>query len=197
MMGEYSKPVMFENNDCHEKLSIIFSPLAKEDIPTVTELEKRIYPEAVRTEDFDEELEDALKEPKHNASFVMKNHEGDVDNAIGYAIAYGEESELDDEDDPVLYVSDLALLPEYQRKGAGRAMLYHLLAIAEQHHLPIEFHARETTSYQALKYSEQELLQKGYKITHDELLPDFYESEDGSESESAHFVRLEKVRSRG
>ncbi len=189
---KFLQNVIETGKDRRDKLSVIFSPLTQDDIPLVTEIERRIYPEAVRTEDFEEELGDALEDPEHNASFVMKNRENNIDVPIGYAIAYGEESELDGEDGPVLYVSDLALLPEYQRKGAGRAMLYHLLEIAEQHRLPIEFHAREGTSYQALKHAEGELASHGYRITHDEFLPDFYNNDDRPEAENAHFVRLEK-----
>jgi len=58
--------------------------------------------------------------------------------------------------------------------------------------LPIEFHAREATSYAAIMHSAELLEQLGYRITVDHLIEDYFEEAEGDDR-NVHLIRLEKI----
>lgn len=108
---------------------------------------------------------------------------------IGYAIAYMAESEMDNDESVVLYVRDVALKEDKQRKGYGRQALQKLVQFASgRQGMPIEFYARESTSYLALKNSTDDLEKMGYRIVEEE----FDEDHVGS-GENFYLLRLERI----
>jgi ribosomal protein S18 acetylase RimI-like enzyme len=92
-----------------------------------------------------------------------------------------------------LYVYDLAVMPECQRKGIGKRLFSTFLQTARWHGLhPVRYHTR-VTSYPLL--SNVELLAvHGYRIVSDQWLPEHYHKEYGGDvHEDAHEVRIEPV----
>lgn len=150
-------------------------------------LEAQIYPEALRNglDSFQDQLEGVSE--ANNFSMLIR--EGN--DVIGYVIAAVEQSEYDGE--TVLNIADIALLPEKQGKGYGKAIFERMTQIAKgREGIPIECEARATTSYAALMYMQQYIEETlGYRITRNESLGKYWE-EYGSDEE-AFLVRMEST----
>ncbi|PIR03233.1 MAG: hypothetical protein COV60_01460, partial [Candidatus Magasanikbacteria bacterium CG11_big_fil_rev_8_21_14_0_20_43_7] len=158
----------------------------------VADLEKEIYPPDLAQDENDwrDELEDdANKYEGGNASFLIMEHGSGEPVPIGYAIAYMAESEMDNDESVVLYVRDVALKEDKQRKGYGRQALQRLVQFASgRQGMSIEFYARESTSYAALKNSTDDLEKMGYRIVAEELDEDHVGS-----GENFYLLRLENI----
>ncbi len=174
-----------------ENLEPILENCSYEKAATIAELEQAIYPASLQQGEqfFIEEM--TAGEPQDNHSFILSDQVESNVIPVGYGICYSTESEFD-YGDTVLFVSDLALLPEFQRKGFGRKMFFKIITLAKERGLPIEFQARASTSYLALKHAESEIRSLGYEITKDELEENYF-SEGDEITEDVHFVRLELI----
>lgn len=174
------------------KEKVTFPSVTPKQAAIVADLEKEIYPPDLAQDENDwrDELEDDANEYEGgNASFLIMEHGSGEPVPIGYAIAYMAESEMDNDESVVLYVRDVALREDKQKKGYGRQALQRLVQFASgRQGMPIEFYARESTSYAALKNSTDDLEKMGYRIVAQEL----DENHVGS-GENFYLLRLEKI----
>ncbi|MFC1787737.1 GNAT family N-acetyltransferase [Patescibacteria group bacterium] len=169
-----------------------------EQAAVIAELEKAIYPSELRQgqDYFEDELEFEEGEEWTNASFILTEKREGNEDPIGYAVGYVTEAETDYENS-VLYIADTAILPGYQKQGHGKKMFEKIIQFAESHQgMAIEFHARSSTSYPALKHSETYLKELGYQITYDEEVKNYFNDEDVQTDESVHLLRLERINSK-
>ncbi len=175
------------------KEKLYFSPLEYGQSQIVAELEREIYPDSLvqPVDDWRDELQyEATKFDGGNASFLIMEHGSGEPIPVGYAIAYIANAEIDTNYSPFLYVRDLAIRPEKQNLGFGRLAMQQLIEFAQsRQNMPIEFYARESTSYQAIKKASIELLKLGYKIVSEELDEDHVDS-----GENFYLLRLERVK---
>lgn len=156
---------------------------------TYASMEERIYGRDTQAEEPEDVLLQSRQYPGIH-SYVITGDEGEV---AGYVIAaeMPEAEALDEtdlearQDHLVLYIADLALLPEYRGQGHARTAFEGLLKVASRKELPILFQARDATSWQLIQARRQELEIRGYGL---EVLgndPDYFE-----EGAGAHLVRI-------
>lgn len=88
------------------------------------------------------------------------------------------------------YIYDIAILPEYQRRGLGTALAREALSQARSRGLKVSLHAR-STGY-PLFGNRGRMREMGYLVTMDELKPDWYFAEYGVH-EDARELLLEPV----
>jgi GNAT superfamily N-acetyltransferase len=89
-----------------------------------------------------------------------------------------------------VYIYDIAVLPEYQRKGLGTALAKQILKQAGAKGLNVSLHTR-ATSY-PLFGNRAKMREMGYEIVQDELRPDWYFKEFGVH-EDAHELLMEPL----
>lgn len=165
-----------------KELSIRSEELTRENIDTAVDLERQIYPAEIQSgrEFFVDELAEGA------GRFSRIFFDPDSGKPVGYLVASRAASERDDK--KVVYVSDLAFLPEVQKQGLGTQILEELLQQASEDGLTrIEMHARESTSYPAIMQRMDLLKALGYRVAFDDRIDGYYGTE------SAHHLRIEKV----
>ncbi|HET7059949.1 MAG TPA: GNAT family N-acetyltransferase [Candidatus Saccharimonadales bacterium] len=126
-------------------------------------------------------------------SYIMHTPEGEP---VGYILAYEanvlavideEEANLDLEDQQVIYISDLAVLPAHQHDGYGEKAFKGMLRLAERKQKPLLFHARDNTSWAAIESKVAELEVRGFSVEDLAHHSDYFGPGKG-----AHLVRITK-----
>lgn len=161
------------------------------DVALLRSMEREIYPPEM-CEGFEGMREGLQNTPTQDmCSFFVQKKYGGTENSIGYAVAYIEDAETSPHV-PVLYVHDVAVLPDCQKHGVGKQAFKRLVEFAKSRgDMPIEFHARVSTSYQAIMHSAEFIASLGYRITIDESMGERYYDEDSEET--ARLLVLESV----
>lgn len=183
----------------HAKPTLEFQTCGLEQARIVDELEKTIYPKEMQLGMLNMMEEIGEIDDAKNVSFLVNEEADSKKIPMGYVIAYMTDAEYDSSEDEVLYIADFALMPGHQRHGYGKKMFERIVKIASGYDgAPIEFHARETTSYPALMHSIKSLYDLGYRIVldigkdEDEDLIDYFET-GNHDAESVRFIRLERA----
>ena len=158
-------------------------PLTRADLQAVLRLESTIYPEALQALDAEDWEE---YDGPDNLSLILMEKNARGDRPIGYAIAYVAESEQYADEDAV-YVEDVAVLPAIDGRGYGARLFAAVAQAARERGLPIECHARESTSYPLFARGRRFLEQLGYTMITDQRMEDYYEDDQ----EQARFLRFE------
>lgn len=177
--------------------NIVTRSITPNDFAIIKELEEQIYPEHIRQYDDKEMLQDELKmNSMETYSFLVAGQADSSKDYIGYCMAYLDQSETEPgRHDPVVYAADMAILPEAQGFHIGAKMFDELLKRTSERGVDkIEMHARETTSYPALKNSEWAkhiLYRRGYKFVDHGVVDEF---DDGNGNiENLYLVSIEKI----
>lgn len=163
----------------------------------ISGLEAQIYPEHIRQYTDPETVEEELKMPKAGQYSSLYFEKIDAsEELVAYLIAYEARSESKyRQRKPVLYIADLAILPNSQHKGVGTKMLDDFLSMVTKNgvYKKIEMHARASTSYPALQSeSAQTLLKKHGYVFKDHGVVDSFEDDDG-QLEKLYLVSLTKI----
>ncbi len=141
----------------------------------IAQVEARVYSPDFQCgeEDFEEDLE-AAEEEDENFSLGMIDDQGKL---VAYLIAYIEESEQ--YGDPVVYGSDIAVLPHYENRGLADQLVLGLLKLLndEQVRLPIEGECREG-SYRMIADHPRVFSRYGYQLGETKILPCYNAGED-------------------
>lgn len=176
---------------------IVVHAVSPEQSEIIRELEKQIYPKYMRQyRDRDMLAEELHMHDVSQFSFLVAAEADATKDFLGYCIAYMEQSETEpSRTEPVLYVADLAVLPEAQGVHIGSSMFEELLERASTRDIDtIELHARETTSYAALKHSSwvhRLLYNKGYRLTDHGVIDEFDDGQDNVEK--LYLVSIEQL----
>ncbi len=176
---------------------IVTRSLSPNDSEIIRELEEQIYPGHMCQYGDKEMLREELDMNGMDVfSFLVASQADSSKDYIGYCMAYLERSETEpDRSEPVVYAADMAILPEAQGFHIGAAMFDELLRRTNERGIDkIEMHARETTSYAALKNSEWSrhiLYHRGYKFV-DYGAVDEFDDENGT-VEKLYLVGIEKI----
>jgi GNAT superfamily N-acetyltransferase len=120
-------------------------------------------------------------------------HSTDLSQGIekdGRLIAYGIVQATERQD--TIYLYDVAVLPEFQRRGLATKLARVIFSQAREKGLKIRLHCRRT-GYRLFGDSEK-MREMGYAIVRDELRPDWYLKEFGIQ-EDAHELFLEPMHS--
>ena len=177
--------------------NIVTRSITPNDFAIIKELEEQIYPEHIRQYDDKEMLQDELKKNSMETySFLVAGQADSSKDYIGYCMAYLDQSETEPgRHDPVVYAADMAILPEAQGFHIGSKMFDELLKRTSERGVDkIEMHARETTSYAALKNSEWAkhiLYRRGYKLVDHGVVDEF--DDGGGNIENLYLVSIEKI----
>lgn len=177
--------------------NIVTRSITPNDFAIIKELEEQIYPEHIRQYDDKEMLQDELKmNSMETYSFLVAGQADSSKDYIGYCMAYLDQSETEPgRHDPVVYAADMAILPETQGFHIGAKMFDELLKRTSERGVDkIEMHARETTSYAALKNSEWAkhiLYRRGYKLVDHGAVDEF--DDGGGNIENLYLVSIEKI----
>lgn len=132
------------------------------------------------------------KEPWSH-SYVIIAEDGET---RGYVMAaeVSEEEALDETDmdakadQYVLYVADLAILPQYQGLGYGRKAIEGMLKIAARRKLPLLFQAHDSTSWPIIQSKRAELEDRGFRVEVLDHDTDYFDTGKG-----AHLVKISKT----
>lgn len=123
-------------------------------------------------------------------SYVIQSKEG---SPVGYVIAY-ETSEYvaagraKDQQETVIYIDDLGILPQHQGSGYGEKALTGMLKLAERKQKPLLFHVRDHSSWPIIESKQPELEARGFKV---EVLE--HDSNYFSQGHGARLVRLTRA----
>lgn len=177
------------------EISIEPAELAR--MPIISEIEAQAYPPHIRQYGDEDMLEDELRMPgSRSFSFLVSENTDATTDYQGYVLAYYDESRVHPErNEDVLYVADMAVVPQAQGNRLGAKMFDELLTRAERHDVhTIEFEARESTSYAALKnsaWTNRVLYNHGYTMT-DRGPAEVFEDENGK-TERLFLITIEKL----
>lgn len=176
---------------------IVTRSLSPNDSEIIRELEEQIYPGHMRQYGDREMLQEELDMNGMGIfSFLVAGQADSSKDYIGYCMAYLEQSETEpNRSEPIVYAADMAILPESQGFHIGATMFDELLRRTSERGVDkIEMHARETTSYAALKHSEWAkhiLYHRGYKFVDYGAVDEF---DDGNGTvEKLYLVGIEKL----
>jgi ribosomal protein S18 acetylase RimI-like enzyme len=152
-------------------------------------MEKAVYGDDMEQEVPENfQIETQLREDTH--SYMITLADG---RPAGYVVAYETDVstaiEEGDDNEAVIYVEDLAILPEHQQAGYGEKALRGFLKLAEKKQKPLLLHARDATSWRIIQEKEKELQEMGFAIEVVSEDPDYF-----SEGDGAHLVKVSKLR---
>lgn len=165
---------------------VVFANITQRSADVVAKLEQKIYPDGmVNGKSTILEVLRAQREqevPGAAASFTLQQGK----EMVGYVLMLPEPSEVTNED-RVLHIHDMAILPEFQGKGMANKMMEHILDAAANYRVSIEAEARASTSYAMLMNErvKQWMASKGFIMSHVQKKPAYMGGED------FYFVRLE------
>jgi len=184
-MKEKLESLTIENR---EKPKFLLRKLEPSDAEKLGKLEAIVYKDIPGfingPEDFFNDLDEAESE---FGNFSVGIFEGS--DLIGYLVGFNDQSEFDN--DEIAYISDIAVLPKYQKTRAAFRLLKEFVDLVKIHPSidVIEAECREY-SYQLIR-DHLDLLEKmGYQISRSQLLEEYNEDEDH------YWVRLEPVESK-
>lgn len=166
-----------------------FANLTENDVKMIADIEKQAYSQGL-IQGKDQILEVLQKQreielPGAASSFVLRKGS----EVAGYLLVLVEESEINSNEE-VAHIYDIVVLPKFQNGQAARKMMERVFDTAKAYDIPaIEFEARESTSYRLITNSRiaKWIESKGYKLTYDELLPEYLGGEN------FYYVRLDKI----
>lgn len=169
---------------------LTFANLTERDAEIIAEMEKIAYPDGMAQGKG--EVLDVIRKsrelelPGAASSFILRKGT----EPAGYLLVLPEESKMN-EGENVAHIYDMVVLPKFQGGIVARKMMERMLDVSNAYDVPaIEFEARESTSYRLVtnpriaKWIEG----KGYKLTYNELLPEYLNGED------FYYVRLDKIK---
>jgi ribosomal protein S18 acetylase RimI-like enzyme len=173
-----------------------FMPSAFYDRELFASIERKVYgSEAEGIPSCPDDINSAYYPPAH--SYVIMQEAGK--EVVGYLVAYetspkliaedrGVAVEIKEPDEAVLYIEDLAILPEYQSDGYGEKALRGMLRLADKEGKRLLFQARESTSWKILNAQKAKLKAAGYGMEELQYLPDYFNN-----GEASHLVSLRKL----
>ena len=146
-----------------------FSPLSFTRRAILQELERRIYPDAMRQYDDEDFIFEELSEPGvEEYSFFINSTTDATNEPVGYCLAYERNSETDTMyESKVVYIADFGIVPEARNGAAARKGFDELLdRISANGVKRIEMDARERTTYSFFTsdVGRRYLERKGYRI---------------------------------
>lgn|GEM_PF-706821 len=176
------------------KPSIATAPLTTSQLPVLQDLEQRIYEgnSMVQYDDLDFAYSELTQPGVGDYSFLMYSQADATREAVGYCLAYEQESMTDPNyDGSVVYIADFGILPEAREGGmaamSGFEELLRRLSSAGVE--KVELDARKETSFRFFESpaGQRYLRRKGYAVTIHDRIEDF---EDG---EQTQLISLERI----
>jgi ribosomal protein S18 acetylase RimI-like enzyme len=154
-------------------------PLTEAEAAEVAKLQVLIYPREMQ------EDEQTVRSVLRSTDLSRGVYAGP--KLIGYALVRaGDQHDF-------IYLYDIAILPQFQRKGLGKKVAQEVFRLARRRNLKITMHVR-STAYR-LFGDPKKVRELGYAIVKDEYRPNWYFTEFGI-NEDAHELLLEPVRGR-
>ncbi len=158
--------------------TVEIKPLAQHPVvaETIAKLHRKIYPKEMQ------ESEETIQSILASTDLSRGVYRGK--DLVGYALFQS----LQQKD--TVYLYDIAIVPELQRKGLGTRLVQEIFRVARSRKLKIMLHVRYTAH--ALFRNPSKIREFGYEIVKDQFRPDWYFEEFGIH-EDAHELALEPM----